>query len=62
VLYGDDSQITDVVVRKRYCLTPRTEIVLREVGAGQRSFIVDESAVCSQEFAGALTCGGRRTG
>lgn len=31
VLYGDDSQITDVVVRKRYCTTPRTEIVLREV-------------------------------
>jgi Holliday junction resolvase RusA-like endonuclease len=61
VLYGDDCQITDVLVRKRYCVTPRTEIVLREVGAGQRSFIVDESAVCSQEFRGALTCGGRRT-
>lgn len=36
VLYGDDSQITDVVVRKRYCTTPRTEIVLREVRVGQQ--------------------------
>lgn len=35
VLYGDDSQITDVVVRKRYCTTPRTEIVLREVRVEQ---------------------------
>jgi len=35
VLYAHDAALTDVLVRKRYSETPRTEIVLREVRVGQ---------------------------
>lgn len=65
LLYLDDAAITDAIVRKRYSDTPRTEVVLREVGAepasaGQERPVLLTMAGSGELFeARPLTCCGR---
>lgn len=64
-VYGEDCVVWDARVTKLWAREGGIEIretnETFEPGSMVRAFVVDESAVCSQEFRGVLTCGVRRT-